>query len=125
MKSTFVQWFRRWLAPSILIWATCGASATTYVVNGGVIKFYASSESSGATAQFIQSTIGIYNGGAHPWCGYRAYIDVSDKSLLATALAASISGLPVNFIYDDYAVQKNIPGHLTNFGCKVISIWIP
>jgi hypothetical protein len=39
------------------------------------------------------------------------YIDIADKELVAVAIAALLSQIPVSFIYDDGAPQKVIPGH--------------
>jgi hypothetical protein len=115
---------RKYAAVTLVLGLTnFGAAASTYQVLNTYIKVYAASESAGATAHLIQSSNAIYNGGSHPWCGYRAYIDINDKALMATALAAAISGVAVSFIYDDYAAPKNIPGHASSFGCKVVSIF--
>jgi hypothetical protein len=114
---------KRAAVTAVLGLANFGAAASTYQVLNTYIKVYAASESAGATAHLIESSNAIYNGGSHPWCGYRAYIDVNDKALMATALAAAISGVPVSFVYDDYAAPKEIPGHANGFSCKVISIF--
>jgi hypothetical protein len=95
--------------------------ATTYLVPGTTISVYAQSTAE-SSAHLIRSSEGIYNNGQHPWCGDRAYILFADKELFATALAASLSGKPVNFIYEDAAEVKVAAGHIV-FGCKVISIW--
>ena len=97
------------------------AQASTYVVLGTTLSIYAQSTTE-STAHLIQSSKGIYNNGPHPWCVNRAYIDLSDRALLAAALAASYSGKSVNFIYEDAAAVKTIAGHTTT-NCKVISIF--
>jgi hypothetical protein len=95
--------------------------SSEYVVWGTTIAIYAQSRE-GSTANMIQSTKGIYNGGDHPWCGKRAYIDFDDKEIFSAALAASMSQKPVNFIYEDAATLQLIAGHEKN-RCKVISIF--
>jgi hypothetical protein len=115
--------FRRFSAAALLTMAVfCGnAHATAYTVWGTTLTIYGQSTAE-STAHMISSSKGIFNGGAHPWCGNRAYILPTDTGLYATALSAALAGKSVNLIYEDAAPQKNISGHIS-FGCKVISIW--
>lgn len=105
------------------------ASATGYYVYNTQIRIYAGSKSDGNNtaigdqAQLIGSSVGIYQGGNHPWCGDRAYILPEDKELYAAALAAAVSKTPVNFLYDDASPPRHAPGHIAGFRCKVISIF--
>jgi hypothetical protein len=64
----------------------------------------------------------MYNNGAHPWCGNRAYISFDNKELYATALAAALANRTVNVIYEDNAPKETAAGHVC-FPCKVLSIW--
>lgn len=97
------------------------SDATTYVVYDTVLSMYGQSEQE-STAHLIRSSKGIYNNSTHPWCGNRAYILLTDKTLYATALSASMAEKHVNFIYEDAAPVKGTAGHVS-FGCKVISIF--
>ncbi len=73
----------------------------------------------------VEAVSPIYQGGDHPWCGKRVYVDPGDKTLYATALAAAISGQTVSFYYDDAAPPVAIDGHQASFICKVWSLWLP
>jgi hypothetical protein len=44
----------------------------------------------------VESLSGIYNGGGHPWCGRRMYIDFADKEMFSMALSASVAKQAVN-----------------------------
>lgn len=99
----------------------CSANATTYIVWNTKISIYAQSKKE-STANLIESELGIYQGGNHPWCGKRAYIEMGDTELFAAALSASTSKQRVNFIYEDAAPSKVVQGHLTT-PCKIISIF--
>ena len=104
-----------------IFWQTIKVEATAYVVWDTVLSVYGQSEQE-SSAHLIRSSKGIYNNGVHPWCGDRAYILLTDKTLYATALASSMAEKHVNFIYEDAAPSKTAGGHIT-FGCKVISIF--
>lgn len=97
------------------------AHATSYTVYDTVISIYTQSPSDGG-AHLIRSSKGIYQDGEHPWCGNRAYIDFTDRELFATALAASLTGKPMNFFYEDAAESRFVHGHTTS-KCRVFSIW--
>ena len=97
------------------------AHATAYQVDNTKLYIYAQSDTE-SDAHLVRSSVGIYQGGEHPQCGNRAYIDFKDKDLFATALAASISGKSVNFFYEDAAPSKTIAGHTTTT-CRIYSIW--
>jgi hypothetical protein len=98
------------------------AFAAPYNVWGTTISIYAQSAPE-SDAHMISSSKPIFNGTNHPWCANRAYIDINDKALYATALAFAASGKPVNFTYDDAKPLRTVHVHQYNFGCKVISIW--
>ena len=97
------------------------AAAETYMVENTKLYIYAQSPTD-SQAHLIRSSVGIYQGGDHPWCGNRAYINFSDKELFATALAASLTGKSVNFMYEDAAASKEIVGHVIS-KCRVFTIW--
>ena len=97
--------------------------SSSYVVWGTTISIYAQTQDdSGSEAHLIRSEKPIFNNGDHPWCGDRAYIHMKDKALFATALAASMSGQVINFIYKDNDDTKLVTGH-TNTKCRVTSIF--
>jgi len=96
--------------------------ATSFYVSNTKISVYAQSLTGGSTAHLIRSSVPIYNGGAHPWCGDRAYIDINDKELLSMAMAAWVSGKLIHFQYEDAAPQKVAQGHTTTT-CKVLNIF--
>ncbi len=96
--------------------------ASSYIVGGTTISVFAQSNTSGSTANLIKMSKPMYNGGNHPWCGNRAYINFADKELFSTALAVAMAKKPVNVMYEDAAESKVAGGHI-EFGCKVTSIW--
>jgi len=105
------------------------AYATNYVVYNARVDWIVAESLSGtepSSANFMQWTggTGTYASG-HPWCGQRAYILPGDKHIYATALAASVSGRTVSFIFEDAAEHVNLAGHNGDFACKVTSLWIP
>lgn len=96
--------------------------ATEYVVMNTTLKVYAQSRAE-STAHMVQSSVGIYNGGLHPVCSNRAYIDIDDRELFATALKLSESQMLVGIIYEDAAAGRHIAGHVSNLPCKILSIF--
>ncbi len=106
---------------AVVILTTTIANATTYLVYGTQLHVYAQSTVE-SEANLVRSTKGIYNGGEHPWCGNRFYIDFSDQDLFARALLAELTGDAVNVMYEDAATVKLVNGHI-QFGCKLLSIW--
>ena len=97
------------------------ANATSFFVTGTTIQVYAQSKID-STAYMIQSSKGIYQGMEHPWCKNRAYIDIGDTALYATALSAAMAGKTVSFSYDDAAPSRFIASHQSST-CRVISIF--
>ncbi|MDQ5908340.1 MAG: hypothetical protein QG599_431 [Pseudomonadota bacterium] len=95
--------------------------ATAYIVWDTTIHIYAQGRAD-SQAHLMGVDNPMYNGGSHPWCGNRAYIEFGDKEMFAIALAASMSGQKVNVYYEDAAPSKLVAGH-TETTCKIFSIW--
>ena len=107
----------------VMIFSTIStASATQYVVSGTTISLLTQSQVESG-AHMIQSSKGILNNGAHPWCANRMYINFDDKALYTAALGVWLSGKVVNVIYDDAMSGVLIAGHVSGLQCKVISIF--
>jgi hypothetical protein len=97
------------------------SSATMYIVYGTQLFVYAQSTGE-SEANLVRSSKGIYNGGNHPWCGNRAYIEFADEELFKRALAAEVTGASVNIMYEDASPSRHILGHIQT-RCKITSIW--
>lgn len=104
----------------ILVGATI-SSATTYIVYGTQLSVYAQSTAE-SSANLVRSSKGIFNGGEHPWCGNRAYIEFADDYLFKRALTAELTGASVNIMYEDASASRFIAGHI-QLSCKILSIW--
>ncbi len=100
--------------------ASVNGYATQYIVYNTQISIM--TEGRDSEAHHINAENGIYNGGDHPWCGRRAYIDFADWELFAAALAASIRKKPINFGYEDSGPPKSAIGHGVS-RCRVFTIF--
>ena len=98
------------------------AFSAQYVVTGTQLGLIGASGAE-SQAHLIVSSKPILNGAAHPTCGNRAYILPEDKGLYAIALAARLSGMTANFIYEDAAPAQYVSGHNNAITCKVTSVW--
>ncbi len=98
------------------------ANASQYIVWGTTLSLYTQSPAE-SNAHLIRLTKPMLNGAKHPWCVDRAYINLTDSAMYASALSASLLSKNVNVIYDDAAPAKSASGHALNFTCKVISIF--
>lgn len=121
MKTLYKQYALA-LSCLLLIGVSHPSCATSYIVSGTSISLYTQSQID-STAHMVQSSKGIYNNGAHPWCANRMYIDAADKALLATAQGVWLTGKVVNVMYDDAAPGMYIAGHVANLRCRVMSIF--
>lgn len=97
------------------------SSATRCIVYGTQLFVYAQSTGE-SQANLVRSSKGIYNGGNHPWCGNRAYIEFADEELFKRALTAEVAGTSVNIMYEDASSSRHILGHIQT-RCKITSIW--
>ncbi len=121
IKVKVVKWIMAIVVIFTVFVLNSTSKATTYEVYGTKLTVYSQSTAE-SEANLARSSKGIYNGGEHPWCGNRFYIDFSDKDLFDRALLAEITGEAVNIMYEDDAPERFINGHI-QFGCKLLSIW--